>query len=970
MSSELDLNSLPDEPSPFVRRMMEQLAKERGNEAENPWRWNPVPFREFAASPEHMNFPYMTPRQLEVTDALFPLDPKKTFSLPDKKTNLAVLTFGKGAGKDTIASISVCYILYILLCLKNPYEFITGFNIPDASLDIVNVAYNYEQANSVFFVMLKNRVRRWKWLRNNFVVKMAGKELDSKSKSEETADERDGKLVKIYPAGIVLPNMIRVFSAHSMAEGTEGKNVLCFIIDEASSLATGTDREKANGDELFNMLRTSAQSRFADLWSGFVMSFPRHQNDFQMKMYREVMEGKHPRAFASKGATWEIIPSKPYENFKAEFDNPSTRQDAETKYACNPPAQQAGFIELVDRIGACIDRSRKQAVEFETTIKKLPTGAQLVGKIISRYNVSRQPDSKKYVARVDLGSVRDRCTTSVGHLEGENVIIDMVTHWQGSPGCPVDVDDPAQILLKLRRELFNIHYISYDSWQSLSSLNTLNKAGIVSNKLSLGLEEYKLFRSCLYSKTISLLDYPLLTDPATGELAQLRIVDGVKVDHAKCFTGDTKVALMDGRNLSFVEIVDEVSKGKELWTYSIDLEQRKVVPGKITNALFTKTDDIVEVCLDNGEQIRCTKEHRFMLRDGSYCCAEDLILGQSLMPLYRNISSKGLIGYEMVYNPFTGKRTFTHRLNFSHVKRGSVVHHVDFNKNNNSPNNLIEVTVKQHREIHNRNQSPIEREKRRSSLVRYHQGLSEEQKKSRSEKLSKSVIEANLRDKRKPLNSYRRRGVNFITLIKKLLWWLSRTSVIKTGGKLPRYLMTGAERVLDHPNYLKELHKERPLWAKNSSRGITDYNNRRWSLEEEHNKMSKIMRETRAKKKWGFKTKVSLDDRKKPLNHKVVSVRLCGRENVYDLEIEKFHNFALASGVFVHNSGHNDLAEAVVGVTAMLLGMKKNYKNIEDRSEFYVGNENSDTQTIWSNDEGSLGTGDSSGMEGLRVHLR
>ena len=447
---------------------------------------------------------------------------------------LAQGLYHHNSGKDTCASLITCYLVHILLCLKNPYHFLTGFYIDDASLDIINVAYNYEQASAVYFTMFRNRVKRWKWLRSKFRLRASGKDLDPKDNAKEFLEDKSDNMVTIYPSSIMFPNMIRAFSRHSMAQGTEGMNVISWTMDEAAAMETGSDREKANADSLYDMLRTSAQSRFANKWFGFILSFPRHKNDFIMRKYSDVINGKLPRAFASKGATWEIIPSKTYEQFRDEFENPATKQDAETKYACNPPAQQAGFIEYVDKVKDCISLSRLQIVEFEKTYKTLSADAKLVGKTIHRYTIPRQPDTKKFAARVDLGHTNDRCALCIGHLEGNNhVVIDLLTHWQAEPNCPIDIDDPAELLLKIKKELCNIYYVSYDQWQSISSLNRLNRAGIVSNKLSLGLEEYKLFRSCLYSRTIDLLDYPLLTDPSTGELVNLQLIDGNKVDHPR-----------------------------------------------------------------------------------------------------------------------------------------------------------------------------------------------------------------------------------------------------------------------------------------------------------------------------------------------------------------------------------------------------------------------------------------------------
>jgi uracil-DNA glycosylase family 4 len=53
-------------------------------------------------------------------------------------------------------------------------------------------------------------------------------------------------------------------------------------------------------------------------------------------------------------------------------------------------------------------------------------------------------------------------------------------------------------------------------------------------------------------------------------------------------------------------------------------------------------------------------------------------------------------------------------------------------------------------------------------------------------------------------------------------------------------------------------------------------------------------------------------------NHKVVSVRYVGIEDVYDMEIEKYHNFAV-NGIFVHNSEEDRNAKPWQGKTGKLL---------------------------------------------------
>ena len=103
-----------------------------------------------------------------------------------------------------------------------------------------------------------------------------------------------------------------------------------------------------------------------------------------------------------------------------------------------------------------------------------------------------------------------------------------------------------------------------------------------------------------------------------------------------CFAGDTLVALADGRNLSFRDLVAEQAEGIEHFCYTIRRDG-KIGLERAIHARVTKRDAaVVAVILDGGERIVCTPDHRFMLRDGSYKEAAQLKADDSLMPLYRN----------------------------------------------------------------------------------------------------------------------------------------------------------------------------------------------------------------------------------------------------------------------------------------------------------------------------------------------
>lgn len=57
----------------------------------------------------------------------------------------------------------------------------------------------------------------------------------------------------------------------------------------------------------------------------------------------------------------------------------------------------------------------------------------------------------------------------------------------------------------------------------------------------------------------------------------------------------------------------------------------------------------------------------------------------------------------------------------------------------------------------------------------------------------------------------------------------------------------------------------------------------------------------------------------KPTNHKVVAVRAAGVHVVYDIQVERYHNFALASGVFTHNTPYQVFVSGNIPVSKYII---------------------------------------------------
>jgi deoxycytidine triphosphate deaminase len=177
-----------------------------------------------------------------------------------------------------------------------------------------------------------------------------------------------------------------------------------------------------------------------------------------------------------------------------------------------------------------------------------------------------------------------------------------------------------------------------------------------------------------------------------------------KSTYARCFRGDTRVALVDGTAATLEEMARGHDAGALYWGYSIGPGGMLMVT-LLDAPRFIGRDALLEIMLDNGERIHATPDHLFMRRNGRMAQARTLRPGDSLMPLYRDLHR----GYEMVYQPVDGYLHPTHRLadewNLRHEMyadtAGTHRHHRDFNRRNNRPPNIVRMEASEHIRLHN-----------------------------------------------------------------------------------------------------------------------------------------------------------------------------------------------------------------------------------------------------------------------------
>jgi len=384
---------------------------------------------------------------------------------------------------------------------------------------------------------------------------------------------------------------------------------------------------------------------------------------------------------------------------------------------------------------------------------------------------------------------------------------------------------------------------------------------------------------------------------------------------ARCFTGDTRVALVDGTSPTFAELAARPT-ADPVFGYGIGPFGRLMVTDLHAPRLIGTGEEVVRVLLDDGSHIDCTPDHEFLTRSGLMIAAAALKAGQSLMPLYRKLSR----GYEKVYQPLTKHHIDTHvladewniRNGFYEAGEHEHRHHVDHDRRNNSPFNICRVPAADHLAIHNATYYGPGFDQ-----ISHGQAVSTAMNARLADPVWAAGFSARMAAQQKdfwsdPRNESRRAAI---------LAALAH----RMGGRTP-------EQAAEQKRLAAEATRTPEARAAAGIRSKKAWNS---GNQERREKQAAVMAAISTKHRFseeqvmaalnecgsvkGAARKLGCDDgvlrarygsvlaayRGRPINpnnHKVVSVtRLTGRHDVYCLTAPECGNFALASGVFVKN---------------------------------------------------------------------
>ena len=309
----------------------------------------PMPFDDFVCAIDE-NAP-LTERQAKVFRDTN-MNSAYSWVAPDRSLNEVVFLWGKGAGKDWLAAKVNSYVAYVVCHLEGGpahyYRTHCGLQLArDTVLASLNVAPAGDLALETYFQYLLANLTHPLFDRFAPIIRTEAVKFCS---PDELKKAKQGRREPI-PFFVLL-------SKSSSASGLDGYNLICWVMDEADAFVNSD--KKDNARLVHNILRSSCGTRMRNLWTGFVISYPRVKEGFMLKLYERAKQdmlkyGSDSQFYADLAATWEVRPSVSRDDPTIRSDYEDDPDEAAAKYECIPMEIVHGFFEMPEKIDASVE---------------------------------------------------------------------------------------------------------------------------------------------------------------------------------------------------------------------------------------------------------------------------------------------------------------------------------------------------------------------------------------------------------------------------------------------------------------------------------------------------------------------------------------------------------------------------------------------------------------------------------------
>ena len=570
-----------------------------------------------------------------------------------------VLTGAIGIGKTRTVVVCLCYLLYLIMCLKNPHEFFKFNEGDEITIAFCNITLDL--AEGVAFETMHQYLIHSPWFLERGIV--TGKK----------------KLRYNPPHNITL-------TFGSNAGHFLGKQIYAALMDECDftrSALKGVDVLAAQNGvmDTYTQIKERINSRFIvdgkQYGRMFLVSSKKSEHDFLESYVRKMLQNPEDskKMLVVDEPQWVVKPADTYcgKKFQVAVGNkmltsfivPSDTTEENLKsiitqgyYIIDVPIEmrQSFLLNIntalmnlagISVIGATsyFNYSLFKRCYLSNIEKPFPTEILEIGlhdkkEILDFFNPDVIPEelkTKPLFIHVDTSLSGDKTGFSVVAITGKKATKqyigaeETITYERcyrhifsisikAPTGDEISLEKTRQFIYNLKYLGFNIKRISLDGFQSADTRQILEINGfdaiiISMDKLKDGEQPgYSTTRSAMNDGRVGMIRYELLED----ELVRLqRDVTTGKVDHPidGCFTAETKIKIADkGEPITIRELLKDYQNGKTHFVYSLNRQTNQIETKPIRKVFETKkTDMLMEVILNTKEKILCTPEHRFLI---------------------------------------------------------------------------------------------------------------------------------------------------------------------------------------------------------------------------------------------------------------------------------------------------------------------------------------------------------------------
>jgi NifU-like protein involved in Fe-S cluster formation len=166
-----------------------------------------------------------------------------------------------------------------------------------------------------------------------------------------------------------------------------------------------------------------------------------------------------------------------------------------------------------------------------------------------------------------------------------------------------------------------------------------------------------------------------------------------------CFTGDTIIAVADGRRQA---TLDSLTEDIPVWSYNINEKKYEI---KMARRVYSGEKHVWKVTFDDESSVTCTEDHEFLMRPNfEYKGNKHIKSHESIAPFRRTVNKRGYWTIERMGSRQSVKVTEYLQIWKFHnpgiCVEGHNIHHKDFSKDNDCLDNLERMTIAEHIIVH------------------------------------------------------------------------------------------------------------------------------------------------------------------------------------------------------------------------------------------------------------------------------